>query len=109
MKAHVKWSFECNAHLPDEPKGRGHKQEIELAVVRGADPRPEDERLRKLGKANDQCLAVNMGDAAFGKGKHEIVCGYCGNPAFVLWVFPSIKGGTYTVVSLSGLTRQARR
>jgi hypothetical protein len=104
MKVHVKWRFECAAQLPAEPVGRGHKQEIALAIVRGKDPRPEAQRLRTLGKANEQCLALNMCDAAFGKGRHEIVCGYCGAPAFCLWVFPSIKGGTYTVVHRCGET-----
>jgi hypothetical protein len=104
VNAHLKWRFECNAHLPDEPQGRGHKQEIELAVVRGKDPRPEERRLRELGKSNEQCLALNMGDASFGKGRHEIVCAYCGAPAFCVWVFPSIKGGTYTVVHRRGDT-----
>jgi hypothetical protein len=53
---------------------------------------------RGLGRRGKQCLALNMADAVFGRGHHEIVCGYCGVPAFRLWVFPSSQAGTYTVL-----------
>lgn len=100
MRVTVEWDFVCQASLPVEPKGRGHKQAVALGIVQGEDPRPEENEQRFLGKRGELCGTRNVGRSGFGKGVEVVKCVYCGAPAFTVMVLNYAKDEASSVLLL---------
>lgn len=94
----IRYQFACSARLPLDPEGPGHKLDVMRSVAAGMDERETERQAQALGKAANFCATTNLVRYAYGKGRFEIRCAYCGQPAFVLLVVSENEGGARTVL-----------